>query len=80
MVKEAEAQERRGRRLHDYDRKHHKEAMEKHQVWPPTHFFQFPFCKISLFCLEGKSMTPLQGNTFFFFIPSNNSLVFVSDP
>jgi len=32
LVKEAEAQERRGRRLHDYDRKHHKEAMEKHQA------------------------------------------------
>ena len=31
MVKEAEAQERRGRRLHDQDRKHYKEAVEKHQ-------------------------------------------------
>ena len=28
------------------------------QVWPLTQFFLFPFCKKSLVCLEGKSMTP----------------------
>ena len=33
------------------------------QVWPLTHFFMFPFCKKSLICLEGKSMTPHRENT-----------------
>ena len=33
------------------------------QVWPLTLFFSFPFCKKSLICLEGKSMTPHWGNT-----------------
>ena len=28
------------------------------QVCPLNHFFLFPFCKKSLICLEGKSMTP----------------------
>ena len=36
------------------------------QVWPPTDFFLLPFCEKSLICLEGKSMTPLRGNTIFF--------------
>ena len=36
------------------------------QVWPLTQFFLFPFCKNSLICLEGKSMTPHQGNTILF--------------
>ena len=36
------------------------------QVWPLTHFFLFPFCKNSLICLEGKSMTPHRGNTILF--------------
>ena len=36
---------------------------QQQQVWPLTHFFLFPFCKNSLICLEGKSMTPLRGNT-----------------
>ena len=36
------------------------------QVWPLTQFFLFPFCKNSLICLEGKSMTPHRGNTIFF--------------
>ena len=35
------------------------ELMQKtNQVWPPTHFFLFPFCEKLLICLEGKSMTP----------------------
>ena len=29
-------------------------------------FFLFPFCESSLICLEGKSMTPLRGNTILF--------------
>ena len=29
-------------------------------------FFLFPFCKKSLICLEGKSMTPHRGNTILF--------------
>ena len=29
-------------------------------------FFLFPFCEKSLICLEGKSMTPHQGNTILF--------------
>ena len=29
-------------------------------------FFLFPFCKNSLICLEGKSMTPGWGNTILF--------------
>ena len=33
------------------------------QVWPLT---LFPFCKESLICLDGKSMTPHRGNTFLF--------------
>ena len=36
------------------------------QVWTLTHFFLFPFCENSLICLEGKSMTPHQGNTILF--------------
>ena len=36
------------------------------QVWPLTQFFLFPFCKNSLICMEGKSMTPHRGNTFLF--------------
>ena len=48
----------------------------KDQVWPLTHFFPFRFCKKSLNCLEGKSMTPCRRNTFFF----RSSLVSVSDP
>ena len=32
------------------------------QVWPLTPFFLFPFCEISLICLEGKSMTPSPGS------------------
>ena len=36
------------------------------QVWLLTHFFLFPFCEISLICLEGKSMTPSRGNTILF--------------
>ena len=33
------------------------------QVWPLT---LFPFCKESLICLDGNSMTPCQGKTIFF--------------
>ena len=29
-------------------------------------FFLFPFCENSLICLEGKSMTPLRGNSILF--------------
>ena len=37
------------------------------QVWPPTQFFLFPFCKKkTLICLEGKSMTPCQGTSILF--------------
>ena len=36
------------------------------QVWPLTQFFLFPFCKNSLICMKGKSMTPHRGNTIFF--------------
>ena len=36
------------------------------QVWTLTHFFLFPFCRKSLICLEGKSMTPRRGNTILF--------------
>ena len=35
------------------------------QVWPLTRFFLFPFCKKSLICPKGKSMTPLWGNPIF---------------
>ena len=43
------------------------ELMQKtNQVWPPTHFFMFPFCEKILICLEGKSMTPHRGNTILF--------------
>ena len=38
----------------------------KQQVWPLTRFFLFPFCENSLICLEGKSMTPLRGNSILF--------------
>ena len=31
-----------------------------------TQYFLFPFCEKSLICLEGKSMTPHQGNTILF--------------
>ena len=43
-----------------------KPMLLKHQVWPLTHFFLFPFCKNSLICLEGKSTTPHRGNTILF--------------
>ena len=36
------------------------------QVWPLTQFFLFHFCTESLIPLEGKSMTPHQGNTILF--------------
>ena len=36
------------------------------QVWPLTQFFLVPLCENSLICLEGKSMSPHRGNTFFF--------------
>ena len=36
------------------------------QVWLLTEFFLCPFCKNSLICLEGKSMTPYWGNTILF--------------
>ena len=39
------------------------ENEDLYQVWPGLNFFMFPFCKRSLICLEGKSMTPHQGNT-----------------
>ena len=35
------------------------------QVWPPTQFFRFLFCK-KIVCLEDKLMTPRLGNTFLF--------------
>ena len=35
------------------------------QVWTLTQFFSF-FVKKSLICLEGKTRTPLRGNTFVF--------------
>ena len=38
----------------------------EYQVWTLTHFFLFPFCKNSLICLDGKSMTPRRGKTIFF--------------
>ena len=41
-------------------------------------FFLFPFCKKSLICLEGKSMTPLR-ETLFSSVPPSNSLVSISD-
>ena len=37
-----------------------------YQVWQITQFFLFPFCKKSLICLEGKSMTTHRGNTILF--------------
>ena len=37
------------------------------QVWPLIQFFLFSFCKRSLICLEGKSMTPCWANTFLFY-------------
>ena len=40
-----------------------------HQIWPLTQFVLSPFCKRSLICLEGKSMTPCQGT-----IPIRSSL------
>ena len=40
----------------DYD-----EGLNTHSI-----FFLFPLCKKSLICLEGKSMTPRQGNTILF--------------
>ena len=43
-----------------------KKQVMVYQVWPLTQFFMFPFCKISLICLEGKSMTPHRGNTILF--------------
>ena len=48
------------------------------QVWPISQFFLFPFCKRSLICQEGKSMSPHRG-LFSFVLPSN-SLVSVSNP
>ena len=36
------------------------------QVWRLTQFFPVSFCKKSLICLEGKSMTPLRENTILF--------------
>ena len=42
-------------------------SFTKQQVWPLTQFFcLFPFCKKSLICLEGKSMTPHPGGTIVF--------------
>ena len=34
--------------------------------WPITIFFLFPFCQQSLICLEGKLITPYEGNTILF--------------
>ena len=36
------------------------------QVWPLSNSFFVCFCKKSLICLEGKSMTPHRGNTSLF--------------
>ena len=48
------------------------------QVWSLAHFlFLYPFCKKSLICLAGKSMTR---ETLFSSVPPSNSLVSVSDP
>ena len=41
-------------------------ASDSLQVWPLAQFFLIPFCKNSLICLEGKSMTPQGGNTILF--------------
>ena len=42
-------------------------SMRIQQVWPLTQFFFcFLFCKKSLVCLEGKSMTPSRRNTILF--------------
>ena len=46
--------------------KYQQTGLEIHQVWPLTQFFLFPFCKNSMICLEGKSMTPHRGNTILF--------------
>ena len=37
------------------------------QVWSLTQFFSVSFCKKSLICLEGKSMTPCRGDTIILF-------------
>ena len=57
--------------VYDVEKDHHFQdlithAYELKQVWPLTQFFLFPLCKKSIICLEGKSMTPHQGNTFLF--------------
>ena len=44
-----------------------------------TQFFLFPFCKRSLNCLEGKSMTSIW-ETLFSSVPPSNFLISVSDP
>ena len=41
-------------------------ASDSLQVWPLAQFFLIPFCKNSLICLEGKSMTTHWRNTILF--------------